>query len=117
MLVSILHRATGTGMATVGTVLLVWWRAAIASGAEAYRGFLDVFTTDTVALNAIVWVIGVGLTWALFQHMANGVRHLFMDIGAGFELRRTKQSSMATIVAALLLTAAFWLYIVFGRGL
>jgi succinate dehydrogenase / fumarate reductase cytochrome b subunit len=117
MLVSILHRATGTGMATVGTMLLVWWLAAIASGEKAYATFRDVFTTDTGGLNVIGWVIGVGLTWALFQHMANGVRHLFMDAGAGFELKRTKQSSTAAIVAAVLLTAAYWLFIVFGKGL
>jgi succinate dehydrogenase / fumarate reductase cytochrome b subunit len=28
MLVSILHRVTGDGMATVGTLLFVWWLAA-----------------------------------------------------------------------------------------
>ena len=47
MLVSILHRATGSGMATVGTVLLVWWLAAAAAGAESYAEFLDSFTTRT----------------------------------------------------------------------
>ena len=115
MLVSILHRATGSGMATVGTALLVWWLLAIASGPEAYATFRDVFTTSSGALNVVGWVIGVGLTWALFQHMSNGVRHLFMDIGAGFELNRTKQSSMAAIVAGVVLTAAYWLYIVLAK--
>jgi succinate dehydrogenase / fumarate reductase cytochrome b subunit len=115
MLVSILHRATGSGMATVGTALLVWWLVAIASGEEAYRTFRDVFTTESGALNVVGWVIGVGLTWALFQHMANGVRHLFMDIGAGFELNRTKQSSMATIVAGVVLTGGYWLYVVLAK--
>ena len=116
MLVSILHRATGTGMATVGTALLVWWLAAIASGEEAYASFRDVFTYADGRLNVVGWVIGVGLIWALFQHMANGVRHLFMDVGAGFELNRTKQSSTAAIVAGVLLTAAYWVYIVVGRA-
>jgi succinate dehydrogenase / fumarate reductase, cytochrome b subunit len=116
MLVSILHRATGTGMATVGTVLLVWWLAALASGAEAYASFRDVFTYADGRLNVIGWVFGIGLTWALFQHMANGVRHLFMDVGAGFELKTTKTTSTAVVVAAPVLTVAFWLFIVFGRG-
>ena len=49
MLVSILHRATGSGMATVGSLLLVWWLAAIASGDQAYATFVDVFTRDTGA--------------------------------------------------------------------
>ena len=34
MAVSILHRATGSGMATVGAILLVWWLVALASGEE-----------------------------------------------------------------------------------
>ena len=114
-IVSILHRATGTGMATVGTVLLVWWLEAIASGVEAYDTFLDVFTTDGGALNIVGWVIGAGLTWALFHHMSNGIRHLFMDVGAGFELKRTKQTSMAVIVAAVLLTVGYWLFIVLAK--
>ncbi len=116
MLVSILHRATGTGMATVGTALLVWWLAALAAGQDAYAAFADVFTYSDGRLNAVGWVIGVGLTLSLFQHLSNGVRHLFMDIGAGFELRTTKLASMATIVAAVVLTAGYWLFILFGKA-
>ncbi len=111
MLVSILHRATGSGMATVGTALLVWWLAALAAGEEAYASFLDVFTYDTGALNIVGYVIGVGLTWSLFQHMSNGVRHLVQDTGANYELRSTKISSIATIVSSVVLTTVFWAYI------
>ena len=110
MLVSILHRATGDGMATVGTLLFVWWLAALASGEEAYATFRDVFTTDAGALNVLGWVIAVGLTLSLFQHMMTGVRHFFLDAGAGFELKTNKTWSMLTIVAAVVLTAGYWLY-------
>ncbi|MEG3163075.1 succinate dehydrogenase, cytochrome b556 subunit [Sphingomonas sp. PB2P19] len=111
MLVSILHRATGSGMATVGTGLLVWWLAAIAGGAESYRTFQDVFTTDTGALNILGYVIGIGLTLSLFQHMMSGIRHLVMDTGAGFELRRNKMGALATMVASVTLTIVFWLFL------
>lgn len=111
MLVSILHRATGSGMATVGTVLLVWWLAAIASGAEAYATFRDVFTTDAGNLNVIGWVVFVGITYAFFTHALNGVRHLVMDAGAAFELKRNKMFSLIVIVGGFVLTAAFWLYL------
>lgn len=116
MLVSILHRVTGSGMATMGALLLVWWFAAAAAGETAYAAFVDVFTTDAGNLNLIGYVIGIGLTWSFFQHMANGIRHLFLDIGAGFELRRNKISAIATIVFSVLATAAFWGFIVMGRG-
>ena len=111
MLVSILHRVTGSGMATVGTVLLVWWLIAIASGEQAYATFADVFTTDSGALNIIGWIVGVGLTLSLFQHMMNGIRHLVMDTGAAFELKVNKTFAVATMIVSVLLTLAFWLYL------
>ena len=110
MLVSILHRATGSGMATVGSLLLVWWLAAIASGDQAYATFVNVFTRDTGGLNILGYIVAVGLTLSLFQHMMTGIRHLVMDTGAGFELKRNRMGARATIVASTLLTVAFWLY-------
>ncbi len=112
MTVSILHRVTGSGMATVGTVLLVGWLAALAAGEEAYATYLDWFTYTDGSLNIIGWVLGVGLTWALFQHIANGVRHLVMDAGAGFELRLNKTLSMVVMVFAVVATIAYWAWVV-----
>ncbi|MGI4947264.1 MAG: succinate dehydrogenase, cytochrome b556 subunit [Janthinobacterium lividum] len=111
MLVSILHRATGTGMALVGVPLLTWWLAAIAAGPAAYARFADVFTTASGALNVVGWVVGIGLTLCLFQHMMGGIRHLVLDTGAGYELRRNKQGALATMVAGVVLTAIFWLWV------
>lgn len=108
MTVSILHRATGTGMATVGTALLVWFLAALASGAQAYAAFVDVFTLKSGALNAIGWIVGVGLTLAVTQHMMSGVRHLVMDTGAAFELKTNKTLAYLTFAGSLTLTALFW---------
>ncbi|MGR6330230.1 succinate dehydrogenase, cytochrome b556 subunit [Sphingomonas sp. XXL09] len=110
MLVSILHRATGTVMATLGTVMLVWWLAALAGGAESYATFRDVFTTSAGHLNIIGWLVGVVLSWAFFTHMLNGIRHLVMDAGAAFELKRNKMFSLVVLVGGIALTAAFWLY-------
>ncbi len=112
MLVSILHRATGTGMATAGTAVLVWWLAAAASGREAYDRFLSWFTGDWAPLG---YLLGIGLTWAFFQHLGNGIRHLFMDMGANYELRGNKMSAVATMVFAPIATAALWAYLVWGR--
>lgn len=111
MLVSILHRATGDGMATIGTLLLVWWLAALAGGAQSYAFFADVFTRDNGALNPIGWVVGVALSWAFFQHMSSGIRHLLMDTGAAFELRVNRLAAILTMVSSTLLTIVFWLYL------
>ena len=111
MLVSILHRATGDGMATVGTVLLVWWLAAIAAGEEAYATFRGVFTTATGNLNVLGWIVGVGLTLSLFQHMMSGIRHLVMDTGAAYDLKTSRMFATMTMVVSVALTVLFWLYL------
>lgn len=105
MLVSILHRMTGSGLATVGAAAFAWWLAAAASGPEAYADFAD---------HADNWygvVIGIGLTWALFQHAMSGIRHFVLDMGAGYELGTNRFWATMTIVLAALLTALLWLYI------
>jgi succinate dehydrogenase / fumarate reductase cytochrome b subunit len=109
MLVSILHRVTGVGLATVGAAVLVWWLLALAGGPEAY---------DYLAGWAKHWlgiVVGVGLTWAFLQHLFSGLRHFVMDIGAGYELGANKFWAIMTLAASILLTAFFWLYVVTMR--
>jgi succinate dehydrogenase / fumarate reductase cytochrome b subunit len=102
MLVSILHRATGTANAIGGGVIFVWWLVAAASGPEAYASFYR------VATSWIGYVVGIGLTWTFFQHMFNGLRHFVMDVGAGFDLKTNKTSALATIGASALVTLLLW---------
>ncbi len=102
MLVSILHRMTGSALTFAGLVLLTWWLLAIASGAPAYDQFVS------VAGHPLGIAVLVGLTWAFWQHSFSGLRHLFMDMGAGFELRINKLFAVLTIAAALFATAATW---------
>ncbi len=115
MLVSILHRATGSGMATVGLFLLVWWLAAIAGGEASYAAFLDVFTVADGGLNILGYIVGVGLTLSFFQHMASGVRHFILDVGAGYELKGAKTVATLTMVFSVLATIAFWAYLIVGK--
>ena len=109
MLVSILHRITGVGLATIGAAVLVWWLLAIAGGTESY-GYFAGWTKHWLGL-----IVGVGLTWAFFQHLLSGLRHFVMDIGAGYELGANKFWAMMTLAASILLTALVWLYLVTMR--
>jgi succinate dehydrogenase / fumarate reductase cytochrome b subunit len=105
MLVSILHRVTGGGLSVVGVLAFVWWLAAAATGEEAYETFTD---------HADNWygvIIGIGLSWALFQHTLSGIRHFVMDIGAGYELSTNKFWATMTIAGAAFLTALLWFFI------
>ncbi|MXO71587.1 succinate dehydrogenase, cytochrome b556 subunit [Alteraurantiacibacter buctensis] len=102
MLVSILHRITGDGMALVGIPVLLWWLGALAAGPEAYATFQE---------QANSWygmVVLVGLSWAFFNHLCSGIRHFVLDMGAGFELDTNKRWSVLSIVIAVVLTVGFW---------
>lgn len=102
MLVSILHRATGDGLALVGLGVLVWWLGALASGPEAYATFQSAMGSPLGML------VLVGLSWAFFTHMMSGMRHFVLDIGAGYELDTNRLWSIAAPIIAICLTAAFW---------
>ncbi len=106
MAVSILHRATGDGMAVVGGLLFAGWLASLAGGRESYDWFMSWFTDGY--WKVLGYVIGVGLSWSLFQHMMSGIRHFFLDAGAGYELKSNKTGSILTIVFSVLLTILFW---------
>jgi succinate dehydrogenase / fumarate reductase cytochrome b subunit len=128
MLVSILHRVTGVGLATLGAGILVWWLLAVAGGPAAYESFngflgwmLGRGADNQSVLDWLLYLLGVavgaGLIWAFFQHTLSGLRHFVMDAGAGYELRTNRFWAVMTMVGSLLLTAATWAWLIFGRGL
>ena len=102
MLVSILHRVTGNGMALVGLFVMLWWLGALAGGHESYELFTKCMTSVPG------YIVLVGLTWAFFNHLMSGLRHFVLDIGAGYELKNNKTWSILSIVIAVVLTVGFW---------
>jgi succinate dehydrogenase / fumarate reductase cytochrome b subunit len=110
MLVSILHRATGTALSLAGLAILTWWLMAVAEGPVAYAHFTK------IAMHPIGLVVLVGLTWSFFQHLLSGIRHLVMDSGAGFELGVNKSFAILTLVGSLVLTAGLWAYLLEYRA-
>jgi len=102
MLVSILHRVAGDGMALVGLPVLLWWLGALASGPEAYATF------TAVAGSPIGILVLVGISWAYFSHLSSGLRHFVLDMGAGYDLDTNRRYSVFTVVSGVVLTAAFW---------
>jgi succinate dehydrogenase / fumarate reductase, cytochrome b subunit len=106
MAVSILHRISGQGLAFVGLPVLLWWLGALASGPEAYESFASAATSP------LGYVVLAGLSWAFFNHLASGIRHLVLDMGAGYEIDRNRLWSIASLALGVLLTAAFWAAII-----
>ena len=103
MLVSILHRMTGAALSFAGLAILVWWLMAIADGGNAYATF------SMAAKRPLGLVVLIGLTWAFFQHLMSGIRHLVMDSGAAFELETNKRFAILTLAGSLILTLLVWI--------
>ncbi len=106
---SIVHRVTGFILATAGMLTLVWWLSAISGGAESYATFQkyaiaagEGATGWQVACNWFFRLTGFVIVYAFFQHFYSGLRHLVMDMGAGFELSTNRMWSQLVFVAALL---------------
>jgi succinate dehydrogenase / fumarate reductase cytochrome b subunit len=102
MVLSILHRATGIAL-WVGTVPIVYWLVALASGPEAYDHAKLVLGSMLGQLAMFLW------TWALFYHLGNGIRHLVWDAGYGLDLESVYKSGRAVVAASLALTFVTWL--------
>jgi succinate dehydrogenase / fumarate reductase cytochrome b subunit len=120
MAVSILHRVSGNGLAVAGLGVLLWWLGALASGPDAYKAFCDFmwvngsqfsWSRSELFFSLIKFLpnlVLIGISWAFFNHMASGIRHFFLDVGANFELNSNALWSILTPIIGILLTAAFW---------
>jgi len=106
---SILHRITGVALA-VGTILLVYWLIAAASGPEAFA------SAEALVGSWLGRILLFGWTFALYFHLTNGIRHLFWDAGFGFELKTVYASGWTVVALAAVLTLASFIagYVVAG---
>ena len=109
MLVSILHRVTGGALTVAGLAILAWWLAAVGGGELSYDRFTN------IAGHPAGMIVLAGLTWAFWQHLFSGLRHLVLDTGAGYELRINRFWSVMTLVGSLFATALTW-YFLMGVG-
>jgi succinate dehydrogenase / fumarate reductase cytochrome b subunit len=98
MALSIAHRVTGVGL-TLGAVLVSFWLLAAGTDAALFAR-IDGFLTSWLG-----GLILLGSTAALWYHFANGVRHLWWDMGYGFELAQAKKTGQWAVAAAAALTA------------
>lgn len=102
MMMSIVHRITGTAL-YFGTILMVYWLLAAASGPDAYDTAMDLFGSWLGRL------VLFGFTWALLHHMLGGIRHFIWDTGRGFGDRERNWLARATLAGSLALTVILWL--------
>ncbi len=101
-LLSITHRMTGLAL-VVGSLLLLYWLVAIASGAAAYD------TAQGLIGSVLGRLLLFGWSVALFYHLFNGIRHLCWDAGWLLELPALYRSGWVMLVATLTLTLISWI--------
>lgn len=106
---SITHRATGVFL-TLGTVILLYWLVAAALGPIAYTAMQACLASLPAQL------VLAGAMFSFYFHLLNGVRHLFWDIGWGFELSTAYKSGYAVIIGALAMSGLTWACVVAQGG-
>lgn len=102
MVMSGLHRLSGMAL-YFGSVLLVWWLIAVASGPNAYA------TVQWLMGTLIGRLVLLGYSWALIHHALGGVWHLIWDTVHGLEPNERDWLARATVVGSLGLTAILWI--------
>jgi succinate dehydrogenase / fumarate reductase cytochrome b subunit len=100
--VSILHRVSGA-LLFFALPLGVWSLSVSLSGDAGFRRMADALAHPLARL------VLLGLVWAFAHHFLAGVRHLALDVHWGTELKRARQSSLAVmLVAGLVTLLAAW---------
>ena len=106
-MMSIMHRATGTALA-LGSLLVVWWIVALATGDEYYSFVQSILTSWFGQL------VLFGFTVAVFYHLSNGIRHLFWDFGYNLTIEGVHRSGYMVLASTVILTALSWALVILG---
>lgn len=101
---SIFHRASGVFL-VIGSLLLVYWLVALMQGPESYATAQALLGSGVGRSLLFLWVL------ALSYHLCNGIRHLFWDMGKGFEIGTVYASGKFVVVVSIALTL-----IIFGMA-
>lgn len=107
---SILHRGTGIVL-FAGALLAALWYIALSQGPDTYhmmQGFL---------FHPLGLLILLGWSFSFFYHLCNGIRHLFWDIGLGYDMPTVRKTGWTVVVLSFLLTSLAWVLGIFAKGL
>ncbi|HET9230234.1 MAG TPA: succinate dehydrogenase, cytochrome b556 subunit [Vitreimonas sp.] len=107
MLSSILHRFSGMGLYGAAILFAVWLMAA-AAGPEIYAPVQSFLVTPIGGLMLYLIVA------ALAYHLANGIRHLVFDTGAGLQPSDADTSAWFAILFAIAAPIGLWALVTFG---
>ena len=106
-LLSITHRIVGI-INLLAIILMFFWILTFSFSENNYELFLQ--TINSFFGKFIL----IGFTWSMSFHIFSGIRHLFWDMGYGFEIKTANISGIIVIFSSLVTTIIFWLL---ARGL
>ena len=101
-LVSISHRVTGI-INIIAITLICFWASLLLLGESNYE-MIKLFLSSIFGKFIIL-----ALTWSFLFQVLSEIRHLFMDLGYGFELQTTKITGLLVIFGSVILTIIFYL--------
>ena len=105
-LISITHRISGV-INLLALILIFYWLVVLSFGESNYESFLLIVNSFFGKF------ILIGFAWSMSFHIFSGIRHLFWDMGYGYEIKTANISGIIVIIFSLALTIIFWL---FARG-
>ena len=106
-LISISHRITGV-INIFALTLICFWIASMLLGSTNYEFIYSI-------LNSFFGkFIVIGITWSFSFQILSEIRHLFWDIGYGFELMTSKISGIIVIFGSFIVTILIY---ILGRQL
>lgn len=102
---SIMHRLTGVAL-YLSIVAISWYVVLFTYKTGAGVAVEECDCAVMEILGYVVCLAGVAVVFGLCYHFINGIRHLFWDIGKGFELETARVTGILTFVLAFLMTFA-----------
>ena len=101
-LLSITHRIVGV-INIVAISVICFWSLFLLLGDENYEVINNFFNSFFGKF------IAVGLCWTFSFHILNELRHLFWDMGYGFDLKISRITGVLALVGSFVLTIIFYL--------
>ena len=101
-LISISHRIVGV-VNIFALILICFWIVAIFFGGTTYE------IIQRILESFFGKFLIIGITWSFSFHMLSEIRHLFWDMGYGFELKISKITGTVVIIGSFILTILIYL--------
>ena len=106
-LISISHRITGV-LNILALTLICFWIASMLLGSTSYEFIYNIFNSFFGKL------LVIGITWSFSFQILSEIRHLFWDMGYGFELTTSKISGIIVIFGSFIIRLLIY---ILGREL